>query len=243
MPKKTSLKQFLMKTGRFKKVFDCVSAISYGRITINGKIITNPNYFFNAKKSLIEFDGQKVKLAKKMYYLLNKPAGYLCQKTNDERNIYDLIEKLPILEEQKASLFALGRLDKDTEGLIIITNDGELSNLVLNPKNEIIKKYRAVLENPVDANKIKSLEKGIEISIDYDKYKTKPCKIKSVGEKEVCISISEGKKRQIRKMFQAVGNEVIHLNRVSIGGLQLGKLNVGEMKEISKEEIMENFEV
>lgn len=155
MPKKISLKQFLMRTGKFEKVFDCVSAIK--------------------------------------------------------------------------------------EGLIIITNDGKLSSVLMKPDSGIEKKYYAVLEKPIGSNKIRQLENGIEINIDNQRYRTMPCKISTSEEKGIYISISEGKKRQIRKMLEAVGNKVVYLKRVSIGGLSLEDLKTGELKQITKEEIMEKL--
>ena len=172
---------------------------------------------------------------------MNKPAGYLSQKSAEEKNIYDLLHSLNLSNESLQSLHAVGRLDKDTEGLMILTNDGKLSNIIMEPKSEIIKKYNALLENPIHKEKIKELEKGIELEVDYEKYKTKPCKIKIVGEKEIYISISEGRKRQIRMMLESIGNKIIYLKRVSIGGLQLGKLNSGEIKKITKEEIWDKL--
>ena len=242
MSKKISLKQFLMKTGRFERVYDCIQAIRNGNISVNKKTIDNPSFFFNPQKSLIKINGEKLKLVPKLYFTFNKPAGYLSQKSGNEKTIYDLIEKLNLSKEQIQSLFAVGRLDKDTDGLMIITNDGKLSNILMNSEIEIIKKYYAVLEKPADANKIRILEKGIQIKIDDEDYKTKRCKIKIVGEKEVYISISEGKKRQIRKMFESIDNKVVYLKRVSIGGLQLKNLEIGEIKPISREEIMEKLE-
>jgi len=231
-----------MKSGKFDKVEDCIEAIRTGKVAINNKIITNPHFFFNPKKSLIKFDDKKIKKVPYLYFLMNKPAGYLSQKAENNKTIYDLIEKLTIPEEHKKSLFAVGRLDKETEGLMIITNDGKLSDAIMNPKNETIKKYYVILEKPADKNRKKILEKGIELEINHEKYKTKPCRIKIVGDKEIYISISEGKKRQIRKMFESVGNKVVYLKRVSIGGLQLGKMNSGEIKAVNREEIMEKLE-
>jgi len=231
-----------MKSGKFDKVEDCIEAIRTGKVAINNKIITNPHFFFNPKKSLIKFDDKKIKKVPYLYFLMNKPAGYLSQKAENNKTIYDLIEKLTIPEEHKKSLFAVGRLDKETEGLMIITNDGKLSDAIMNPKNETIKKYYVILEKPADKIRKKILEKGIELEINHEKYKTKPCRIKIVGDKEIYISISEGKKRQIRKMFESVGNKVVYLKRVSIGGLQLGKMNSGEIKAVNREEIMEKLE-
>ena len=241
MPRKISIKQFLMKTGKFNKVFDCVSAIRKNRITINNKKITNPSYFFNPKTALVKLDNEKIKSVNKLYFILNKPSGCLSQKSENEKTIYNILDNLKLSSEQKKSLFAVGRLDKDTEGLMIITNDGELSSIISSPKNQIIKRYYAMLEIPINKEKIKELEKGIELDIDYKKYKTKPCKIKTVAEKEIYISISEGKKRQIRKMFEAIGNKVVYLRRVSIGGLQLGNLKAGELLQMKKDEIYKNL--
>lgn len=243
MSKKISLKQFLMKSGRFGKVYDCVMAIRDGRVTINNKKITNPNYFFILKNPLVKFDNEKIKPVQKLYFLMNKPAGYLSQKHENEKTIYDLIEKTGISKESQQSLFAVGRLDKETEGLMIITNDGRLSDAIMQPESEIAKKYNAVLEKPITNEQIKLLEKETIIEIDGTNYKTTKCKIKKVKENEVYISITEGKKRQIIKMFETIGNKVVYLKRVSIGGLQLGKINVGEIKQITREEIIEKLEL
>ena len=230
-----------MKTGRFDKVYDCLQSISSGKIKINDSTVLNPNYFFNSKKSVVKIDAVKIKSVKKLYFILNKPAGYLSQKSDNEKTIYDIIERLNISKEEKNSLFAVGRLDRDTEGLMILTNDGRLSNKIMNSENEIAKKYYALLEKPVDKNQIKKIEKGIEIEIDNDIYKTKPCKIKVTGEKEVYISVSEGRKRQIRKIFEKINNRVIYLKRLSIGGLQLDKLKVGELMEMKRDEMYKNI--
>lgn len=241
MSKKISLKQYLMKSGKFDRVEDCVKAIRGGKVTINNKIITNPSHFFNPKKDLVKLNNEKLKTVSKLYFIMNKPSGYLSQKSTEEKTIYGLLNGLNIAKESIQSLHAVGRLDKETEGLLLLTNDGKLSNLIMDPKSEVIKKYYVMLEKPAGREKIKELEKGIELEIDYEKYKTKPCKIKIVGEKEIYISISEGKKRQIRLMFEKIGNKVNYLKRVSIGGLQLGKLGIGEIKQTTREEILEKL--
>src|SRR3989338_11692927 len=178
MSKKISIKQFLMRTGRFKKAYDALSSIKEGRITINNKAVTSVNYFFNPKKSIIRFGEERLRTAKKLYFILNKPAGYVCQKSQNEKSIYEFIAALNLPKEAKSSLFSIGRLDKDTEGLLIITNDGKLADSVMNPKNEITKKYYAVLENPLVVSKIRILEKGIKLKGGDEVYKTRPSKIK-----------------------------------------------------------------
>ena len=232
-----------MKSGRFQKTFDCIEAIKSGKVTVNNKIITNPSHFFNPKKDLIKLNNEKLKTVSKLYFIMNKPAGYLSQKSNEEKTIYDLLKNLNLQKESIQSLHAVGRLDKDTEGLLLLTNDGKISNLIMDPKSEIIKKYNAILEKPANRDKIQELRRGVQLETDYGKYKTKPCKIKIVGEKEIYISISEGKKRQIRLMFESIGNKVAYLKRVSIGGLQLGILNPGEIKQITGGEIAEKLEI
>lgn len=241
MSKKVSLKQFLMKSGKFKSMQDCVESIRNGSVAVNNRILVNPNYFFNPKKSFVKIGNEKIKKIAKLYFIINKPSGYLSQKAENEKTIYDLLKNINLPKESIQSLHVVGRLDKDTEGLMIITNDGKLSHIIMNPKSKIIKKYYAALKNPVDKNKINILEKGIELEIDFNKYKTKPCKIKIVGEKELYISISEGKKRQIRKMFEAIGNRVLYLKRASIGGLQLRNLKAGEIKEVKREKIYDSL--
>ena len=230
-----------MKTGMFERADDCIAAIRSGKITINGKVVANPSYFFNPEKSLVKLDNEKLKAIKKLYFILNKPAGCLSQKSGNEKSIYDLLEKLNLPKESIKSLFAVGRLDKDTEGLMTVTNDGSLSNVIMDPESDMPKRYYAVIEKPINRENVKLLEKGVAIETDEGKYRTKKCRIKMKSEKEIYISITEGRKRQIRKMLEAIGNKVAYLKRVSIGGLQLGNLKVGEIREISKEEIMEKL--
>lgn len=243
MSKKISLKQFLMRSGKFERVHDCIMAIEIGKVTVGDKAISNPNYFFSPKKSIVKVDDERVRKAPYLYFLMNKPAGYLSQKAENEKTIYDLLEKLSLPKAHIKSLSAVGRLDKESEGLLLITNDGNLSNLVMNPRSSIVKKYYAVLEENADINRIKLLEKGVQIEIGHEIYRTKPCRIKVVGEKEIYISISEGKKRQVRKMLEAAGNKVVYLRRVSIAGLQLGNLKAGEVRQTTKEEILEKLEI
>lgn len=241
MSKKISLKQFLMKSGKFSRVQDCIEAIRNGNVVVNNKILVNPNYFFNPKKSLVKIGTEKIRKVQKLYFLINKPSGYLSQKAESEKTIYNLLKKSNISKEETQSLFAVGRLDKDTEGLMIVTNDGRLLNILMQPGSGITKRYYAALEHPINRENIKLLEKGVAIETDEGKYNTKKCKIKIKSEKEIYISITEGRKRQIRKMLEAIGNKVAYLKRVSIGGLQLGNLKVGEIKQMTREEMMEKL--
>lgn len=243
MSKKTPLKQFLMGTGRFEKLYDAICAVRNQKITVNDKVIINPNYFFNPRMSLVKFGDEKLMAVKKAYFILNKPAGYICQKSIKEKSIYDLIKGLNIDDKLRASLFAVGRLDRETEGLLIITNDGKLSSYITQPDYKIEKEYYAVLSKSIKDEDAKKIENGIEVLISGIKYKTKPSKIKIIGEKNIVISVSEGKKRQIRKMFEAIGNEVVYLRRESIENLKMDGIKAGEFKEISKEEIYKKLNI
>src|SRR3989338_4173697 len=115
MSKNISLKQFLMRSGKFEKSYDCVAAIRGGKVTIDNQIITHPNYFFNPKSSLVRIYDEKVKQLPKLYFLFNKPSGYLCQKSPTEKTVYSLLAKLNLPKAPKQSLYTVGRLDKDTE--------------------------------------------------------------------------------------------------------------------------------
>ncbi|MDP3765039.1 MAG: pseudouridine synthase [Nanoarchaeota archaeon] len=243
MSKKITLRQFLTRSGAFGKVYDCIAAIRNGKVTVDNKIITNPNHFLNPKKSVVKFGNSMLKRTPKLYFILNKPAGYSSQKSANEKTVYDLIEKISIPDESKKSLFVVGRLDKETEGLMLITNDGKLANLVMNPDIKIEKEYYAAVEKRINKLDIAKLKNGVKIKIDDEEYLTKPAKIKNVDEKTIYITISEGRKRQLRKMLEAVGNKVVYLKRVSIGGLQLGNLKKGSLKQISREELYKNLNV
>lgn len=242
MAKKTSLLQFLMRSGKFQTAHEAERAIRSKRTKVREETVTNPRHFFDPKMDFVFLDGQLVKKAPLLYFIMNKPSGIICQKSKEEESIFDLLRPLPLSPEQRASLFVIGRLDKDTEGLLIITNDGKLSDTLMNSKHDIPKTYHAILNFPLSHTQKKQLESGIKIKTEEGEYTTKPCAIKKEGERTICISITEGKKRQIRRMFEATGNEVIHLKRISIGSLELGTLRLGELQQTTKEHILKALE-
>ncbi|MBU1703984.1 MAG: pseudouridine synthase [Nanoarchaeota archaeon] len=139
----------------------------------------------------------------------------------------------------KNSLFCVGRLDEDTSGLIIITNDGTLGSKITRPESMIEKGYAAVLEKDIKDKDIEKIKKGVTISLEHNKkvteYKTRPCKIQLIDKRDVIITVSEGKKREVRRIFEAVGNKVVSLERVSIGSLRLDGIRTGEFKFVDKE--------
>ena len=179
-------------------------------------------------------DGKEIAYEKMVYYMLNKPQGVV-SATEDrrDRTVLELIQ-----EKKRKDLFPVGRLDKDTEGLLLITNDGELAHNLLAPKKHVDKKYFVRLKNALSEENRKHLEEGVDIGEDK---LTMPSQVFLLNEEknEVEIIIREGKFHQIKRMFHAVGNEVVFLKRLSMGSLVLDEnLLPGEYRLLTPEEIV-----
>ena len=205
-----------------------------GRVKVNG-IIAEIGCKVDEAKDVIEIDGKKITLNEKnVYILLNKPKGYLSSVT-DDRGRKTVVELIGIKER----IFPVGRLDYDTEGLLILTNDGDFTYRVTHPKFEINKTYIATLDKKVEWDKIKILNEGVEI----EDYVGKANELSVINEEknEVLITISQGKNRQVRKMFEKTGYTVKKLRRIRIGGLMLGNLPKGQWRELSKKEAEKIF--
>ncbi len=202
--------------------------IEQGKISVNDKVMTSLGYIVQ-EGDIVKYEGKIIKLIEDKYYImLNKPIGYACtnSKKFDDKVIFDLIDI-------DTKLFSIGRLDKDSRGLILITNDGDIYNNVIHPRNEIFKKYIVKLDKSfLHRDKYK-----IESGIDIGDYITNPSKIKILRENILQIEINEGKNRQIRRMFEALNYEVIDLNRVSIGDIKLGDLPIGSYRFLSNKEV------
>ncbi len=216
-----------MQTGAYTRE-RAIGLVKEGNVLVDKRRVTS-EHFFIKEKSLVEVAGKKLLIQKeKIYFMLNKPKGYVCQKTAKEKNVLELVKE--------KNIFVIGRLDKDTEGLLLLTNDGDYAHQVLSPEQHVEKEYYVILEKELDLESLHRLEVGIDIDLEDRIYKTKPCQVTKINAKEIKIKISEGKKRQIRRMFEAVGNNVLELKRISIGNLLLGNLELGKYKILSKEE-------
>lgn len=247
--KKIRLHQFLSKTGLFKSKKDLLEAVKNSEIKIVDKIITSPNYQFRPKKKNIYYKNRLLMPVKeKVYILMNKPEGYLSSGLTNEwvklgkKSIFEIIKGMD--EKVKKTLFCVGRLDEDTSGLIIITNDGKLGIKIASPKNEIKKAYVAVLSKSVAKEDIKKIEEGVTIKLEIKgKYKTKKCSAKRIDNKTVRMIITEGKKREIKRIFETLRNKVIKLKRTTIGRIKLEELNLkkGEYKFVDKAFIEERI--
>ncbi len=214
------------------------SYIKKGFVTINQSIAKKPDIKVDIENDVITFQNEPIQLSLLEYYILNKPAGYVsATKDNTAPTVLSLIES------NRKDLFPVGRLDKDTEGLLLITNDGALSHKLLSPKHHVDKTYYAIVEGIVTQEDIVAFEKGLEIG-DDDLDVAMPAKL-VISETEqdkqlshINVTIQEGKFHQVKRMFQAVGKKVIYLKRIEFGPISLPKdLALGKHRPLTQEEI------
>ena len=210
----------------------CDKLIEEKKVYINGKIATLGEEVDYSDTVTVE--GRVVRPTDKLvYYMMNKPKGYVTTVKDDKgrKTVMDLFPK------KNERVYPVGRLDYDTEGLLIFTNDGDLANRLTHPVNEVPKTYVAKIEGKVGENDIAKLRGGVYI----DGVKTKKCSVKIVEETKeftkVSVTITEGRNRQVRKMFAAIGFEVAFLKRTKIGDLTLRGLSRGEVRPLTNEEV------
>ena len=213
-------------------------SIQAGLVTVNGEPVLVPGHPINVGFDAVEFEGKQVEpLAEHIYLMLNKPPGYLTTR-RDERGrptVMDLVADLP------DTIYPVGRLDLETEGLLIFTNDGNFAYQLLHPSYEVEKTYLAWVKGMPSDDAVQRLRQGVTIPSGT----TAPAKVKCLkvskdgATAKFEIVIHEGKKRQVRLMFKAVGHPVIRLKRVRIGNLRLGNLPSGEYQFLTPEEISE----
>ena len=208
--------------------------IRQGKVEVDGIIIKSPDFKVNEELQQICYNGQPLTYESYEYYMLNKPAGVISATTDTkERTVVDLIDS-----KKRKDLFPVGRLDKDTEGLLLITNDGELAHRLLSPRKHVDKVYFAKVEGVVTEDDIIKFRNGLDIG---DGELAKPSELKIlVSDKisEIELTIQEGKFHQVKRMFEAVDKKVIYLKRLSMGILKLDEgLKVGEYRRLSKEEL------
>lgn len=215
--------------------------IAAGKVRVNGQVVQQQVVLVDPEKDRIEVvSGNNVLLVtpqkppKKVYYLLNKPAGYLStiKDTHNRRTVVEL------LKDVKERIFPVGRLDKDTTGLLLLTNDGQLTYMLTHPKFGILKTYEVLVEGEPDKEDINRLENGIKL----DGKLTAPAKVTAVhyagkGLYLVTIKLHEGRKRQVKRMFKAIGHPVLKLKRTGYAHLTLGKLKEGQYRALTQEEV------
>ena len=210
--------------------------IKKGQVAINGQIVKKPETKVNEDTDIVICQGKEIHYQKYVYYMLNKPEGVV-SATND--NTAPTVVSLLTVPEQK-ELFPVGRLDKDTTGLLLLTNDGALAHDLSSPKKHVDKVYYAKIDGMVSEEDVKRFAEGIDIGAEEEEM-TRPAKLdimKSAEESEIRLTIHEGKFHQVKRMFLAVGKEVTYLKRERMGTLCLDEnLKPGEYRLLTEEEI------
>ena len=214
-------------------------------VLVNGQRIYDAGFAVDAENDSIRVDGEEINLHKNLYLMMNKPQHYVCStKEGDHETVFDLLDdslRTPYLQEK---LHLVGRLDMDTEGLLLFTTDGELTHRLISPKSHINKTYLCCLEHPETAEHQAEITAqfaaGIEVGPDDNDpgFLCEPAQIKWLDDSTAHLTIYEGKYHQVKRMFIAVGNKIAFLKRISMGRLELDPdLKPGEYKELTTEDL------
>ncbi len=204
-----------------------------GRVSVNGKIVDKLGASVDPERDVVFVDGERIETEEKVYILLNKPRGYLSSVTDPRGRptVTDLTVGLP------ARLYPVGRLDKDTEGVLLMTNDGDLCHRLTHPRFGVDKKYRVEVKGKPSRQALDRLRRGVRI----DAGKTSPAGVRllryQAGRSTLEITVHEGRKRQIKKMCETIRHPVTRLERIEFGGIRLGGLKRGEYRILSDSEV------
>lgn len=224
----------------------CDEIIKSGEVLVNGKPVTELGITINEKKDKVEYQGKTLTLPESFVYIkLNKPKGFLCTSSDDRsrKTVFDLVNGAG------NRLFCIGRLDYDTEGLLLLTNDGDFAEKLIHPSFDIEKEYYCTIEGEIKESELAVLRKGVVIN--GERLPGAKVKILSVSDEPSCrrhkdkvlrkrtklsVTITQGLNRQIRRSFEAIGKDIILLKRVRIGQIKLGGLSRGEYKNLTEKE-------
>lgn len=206
--------------------------IKEGRVTVDGQVIRNPAN--RVDDAAVALDGERLELPCPVYVMLNKPAGYLCANTDSQHPT--VLDLLPSGLHPSEPPQIVGRLDLDTTGLLLITTDGDWNHRITAPTSRCTKVYKVELAEPATAEAIETLERGVMLHSETKP--TLPCLIQRIDSCHVRIKLQEGRYHQVKRMFAAVGNRVVHLHREQVGGLTLDPaLKPGEFRHLTESEI------
>jgi len=206
--------------------------IRRGYVTVNDIEIRDDDVKIDENHDRVVFDGEPLTFKKNIYIVMNKPQDCICTTEEEEGHGQIVSDYLDDFLRSR-ELFTIGRLDKDTEGLLLLTDDGDFCHKVISPKKHVPKKYYAEIVGQISDKEIAVLSKGVKIG----DYTTLPAVIKRVGEQALEITINEGKYHQIKLMLESIGNRVTFLKRISIGNFILPELEPGEYREMTVEEL------
>jgi 23S rRNA pseudouridine2605 synthase len=217
---------------------ECERLIEQGRVRVDGQVVRELGLLVDPVRSKIDCDGAAIRPEKKVYYLLNKPAGVVCSNADElgRPGAVQLLADLPY------RLNTVGRLDKESEGLIIVTNDGQFTNLLTHPRYEVRKRYHVRVVGRVTRDQLEAIERGIHLA----EGKVQPSRIRthSVGDRDTTLEIElrEGRNREIRRMLAVVGHPVKWLRRVAIGPITDPSLKPGKYRKLTREEVSALFQ-
>ncbi len=202
-----------------------------GMVTVNGITQKSPDFKINPDVDVVTYQGQELKYQEFYYYMLHKPAGVItATEDKKQETVMSLLGAC-----HRTDLFPVGRVDKDTEGLLLITNDGELAHALLSPKKHVPKCYLVEVPERLNLGQIEVLERGVDIGDDKP---TLPAQIEVLSDTHIHLTICEGRYHQVKRMLAAVGSEVLYLKRITFGALTLDeKLLKGSFRALTKEEV------
>lgn len=205
--------------------------IKKGNVCVDGEKITSPDFKIDENKNAISINGDVINYQRYTYLMLNKPQGVVSATTDTrDKTVLDLLPP----EYKKQNLFPCGRLDKDTLGLVILTNNGQGAHKLLSPKNHVTKEYEYECADSLNFDDKQKIERGILLK---DGYTTKPCAIEQITPHKGIITLTEGKYHEIKRMFGAVGNKITFLKRISFGTIKLDpNLSYGQFRPLTPEE-------
>lgn len=207
--------------------------IAAGNVKVNGAVLREPGYDVE-DGDVVEVNGRRIEAQeKKVYILLNKPLGYVTTVSDDKERL----TVMDLVKDVDARIFPVGRLDYNTSGMLILTNDGDFAYKLTHPKHELTKTYRARVAGVLSTEKVWKLRNGVDIG-GFVTSKARVDVVKGLPKSTIVdITIHEGKNRQVRKMFKAVGNNVQELERIAIGDIRLGRLAEGHYRKLTREEV------
>ena len=214
---------------------NCEDYIRDGRVMVNNQAITNPGYAIQPQTDIVLLDGERLRLPKLKYFLLNKPKGVLC--TN--RDPYGRPRAIDLVPGDASRLFTVGRLDENTQGLLLLTNDGYLAEHLAHPRYEVVRRYRAQVVGVPTRETVTQLRKGMHFTQGYFRFR-KVRFLKRKGHSAFLeIELREGKNREVRRMLARCGHKVIQLERVAFGPLRIDHLKTGQYRELRAAEVHE----
>jgi len=231
---RTRLHKYLASTGAGSRR-ECETFIEQGRVSVNGKVVTKLGTKVDPTRDKILLDGERVAAEEKVYYLLHKPAGVICTNS-DERGRMRAVD---VVRDEKHRVYTVGRLDAESTGLIVVTNDGAITNIICHPRYRIEKTYHVVVRGEMTREMLAQVEAGVWLS----EGKASPARVRAIArnpkrnETLVEITLFEGRNREVRRIFARVGLQVRRLTRVKLGPLELGELPLGAYAKLTPKDL------